>query len=130
MNGQPCFRYSVIRLRSRARVARARTWPPIEDSAAVSIIARQVHNRDIAPVLAAAEGWINTCLIDDRSILSNNALWTAPLINEVYQAFVKHPDYGQDDFMTKLKGQMAPASARRSNSWRKCFGRCCCFHLI
>ena len=31
--------------------------------------------------------------------------------HDVYQAFVKHPNYGQDDFMTKLKGQMAPASA-------------------
>jgi hypothetical protein len=74
-------------------------------------MARQVHNRDIAPVLTAAERWINTCLIDDRSILSNKALWTAPLVNEVYQSFVKHPDHGQDDFMTKLKGQMAPAAA-------------------
>jgi hypothetical protein len=44
-------------------------------------MARQVHNRDIALVLTAAERWINTCLIDDRSILSNKALWTAPLVN-------------------------------------------------
>jgi 5-methylcytosine-specific restriction enzyme B len=28
----------------------------------------------------------------------------------VYQAFVDHPDYRQDDFITKLKGQMATAS--------------------
>jgi 5-methylcytosine-specific restriction enzyme B len=74
-------------------------------------MARQVHNRDIAPVLASAERWINTCLIDDQSILSDKALWTAPLVSEVYAAFVEHPDYGQDDFMTKLKGQMTPASA-------------------
>jgi hypothetical protein len=73
-------------------------------------MARQVHDRDIAPVLAAGEQWINTCLIDDKSNFSNKALWTAPLVNEVYGAFVKHPDYGQDDFMTKLKGQMASAS--------------------
>jgi 5-methylcytosine-specific restriction enzyme B len=74
-------------------------------------MARQVHNRDIAPVLAAAEQWINICLIEDGSALSNKSLWTDSLVNEVYQAFVKHPDYGADDFMTKLKGQMASASA-------------------
>jgi hypothetical protein len=74
-------------------------------------MARQVHNRDIAPVLAAAEQWINTCLIEDRSIFSAKSLWTDIVVNEVYQAFVKHPDYGSDDFMTKLKGQMSPASA-------------------
>lgn len=74
-------------------------------------MARQIHNRDIAPVLAAAGQWIDICLIEDRSVFSSKALWTAPLVNEVYQAFVKHPDYGPDDFMTKLKGQMAPASS-------------------
>jgi 5-methylcytosine-specific restriction protein B len=74
-------------------------------------MARQVHNRDIAPVLAAAEQWINTCLIEDRSVFSAKSLWTDIVVNQVYQAFVKHPDYGSDDFMTKLKGQMSPASA-------------------
>jgi hypothetical protein len=39
-------------------------------------MARQAHNRDLAPVLAAAERWINTCLINDQSILSNKPLWT------------------------------------------------------
>ena len=73
-------------------------------------MARQAHNRDLTPVLAAAAQWINVCLIEDKSILSSKALWTAQLINEVYHAFVDHPDYGDDDFMTKLKGQMASAS--------------------
>jgi len=29
----------------------------------------------------------------------------------VFEAFVEHPDFGKDDFLTKLKGQMRPASA-------------------
>jgi hypothetical protein len=74
-------------------------------------MARQVHHRDISPVLAAAERWINACLTEDRSVFSPKALWTDSLVSEVYQAFVKHPDYGEDDFMTKLRGQMAPVSA-------------------
>jgi 5-methylcytosine-specific restriction protein B len=32
------------------------------------------------------------------------------LVEEVHHAFVDHPDYGPDDFVTKLKRQMKPAS--------------------
>jgi hypothetical protein len=73
-------------------------------------MARQVHNRDISETLAAAQQWINTCLLEDRSVLSDRPLWTAGLVDEVYHAFVEHPDYSKDDFITKLKRQMQPAS--------------------
>jgi hypothetical protein len=73
-------------------------------------MARQVHDRDISSTLAAAERWIKTCLIEDRSVFSEKSLWTAQLVDEVYHAFVEHPDFGADDFMTKLKGQMRSAS--------------------
>jgi hypothetical protein len=74
-------------------------------------MARQVHDRDISKTLAAAQEWINKCLVEDRSVLSDRPLWTARLVDEVYHAFVEHPDYSKDDFITKLKHQMQPASA-------------------
>lgn len=74
-------------------------------------MARNVHDRDIAPALTAAERWIQACLIEDGSLFSNSQLWTAKLIDEVHAAFVDHPDFGKEDFMTKLKGQMKAASA-------------------
>jgi hypothetical protein len=73
-------------------------------------MARRIHHRDIGPVLHAAERWIDSCLIEDGSILSDNKLWTQELVREVREAFVDHPDMGQDDFMTKLEGQMSKAS--------------------
>lgn len=73
-------------------------------------MARNGYNRDISPVLAAAKVWIDTCLIEDRSILSRASVWTATLVEETHQAFVEHPDLGEDDFMTKLKRQMKNAS--------------------
>ncbi len=73
-------------------------------------MARRIDNRDISPVLAAAEQWIKTCLIEDRSVLSQASLWMQPLVKEVSEAFVGHPDFGSADFMTKLKGQMKNAS--------------------
>lgn len=72
---------------------------------------RQIHNRDISSTLAAAEQWIRTCMIEDGSLFSSNSLWMAPLVDEVHRAFVEHPDFGADDFITKLKGQMRPAAA-------------------
>ncbi len=73
-------------------------------------MARQVHDRNIAPTLVAAEQWINNCLIDAGSLFSRASFWTIELAEEVHHAFVDHPDFGKDDFLTKLKGQMMPAS--------------------
>jgi hypothetical protein len=73
-------------------------------------MATEVHNRDIKPTLLAARQWISECLIEDGSLFSTGLLWTLPHVEEVSRAFVDHPDNGDDDFLTKLKGQMAGAS--------------------
>jgi hypothetical protein len=71
----------------------------------IKFMARQVHNRDISQTLAAADQWIKMCLVEDGSLFSHASLWTAQLVDEVSHAFVEHPDLGEDDFITKLKGQ-------------------------
>ena len=73
-------------------------------------MAREVHDRDISGTLEAATNWISHCLIDDRSILSAGSLWALSNVREARAAFVDHPDLGDDNFMTKLKRQMTPAS--------------------
>lgn len=73
-------------------------------------MARKFRERDSSPVLAAAEQWIEKCLIEDGAVFSTNPLWTSSLVAEVASAFVDHPDFGGDDFMTKLKRQMRSAS--------------------
>ncbi len=74
-------------------------------------MARQNNHRDTSPILSAAESWINNCLLEERSLfVPGRRLWTAGLVEEVQHAFVDHPDYSGDDFMTKLKRQMEPAS--------------------
>ena len=74
-------------------------------------MARKFNSRDVSPVLTAAESWILSCLIEDRSLFSPQSLWTPNLLDEAYRAFVDHPDYGDDDFITKLKNQMRNVSA-------------------
>jgi len=78
-------------------------------------MAREIPTRNIAPVLAAAEEWLKRCVVSDGSMFSQASLWIPSVVQEVYEAFVKHPDYGEDDFMTKLKGQLkdAPPAGRQ-----------------
>jgi 5-methylcytosine-specific restriction protein B len=61
------------------------------------------------PTLGAATDWINRCLIEDGSMFSER-LWEQSTATEVQRAFDDHPDFGDDDFMTKLRGQMKSAS--------------------
>lgn len=79
-------------------------------------MARQNNERDTTPILAAADRWIRECLIGDGAVFtSGESLWSAPVIDEVYHAFVEHPDVSSDDFMSKLKrqlGQSSPAAQR------------------
>jgi hypothetical protein len=75
-------------------------------------MARQNNERDTSPILSAANLWISDCLIQDGSVFSTDkSLWTLPLVDEIYHAFVEHPDFSGDDFMTKLKKQVAKCSA-------------------
>ncbi|MCK1284056.1 hypothetical protein IVB41_08905 [Bradyrhizobium sp. 44] len=74
-------------------------------------MARYTHERDITPTLEAAEQWIRRCLCEDGSLFSSGPLWTVDNVDEAFHAFVDHPDFGGDDFSTKLKGQMLKSSA-------------------
>lgn len=71
-----------------------------------TLMPRDIGARDLTPVLSAADNWMAACLIDDGSIFSDERLWSAQTIDEVHKAFVEHPDFGADSFITKLKGQM------------------------
>jgi len=72
-------------------------------------MARQFNERDVSLVLQAAKRWIKDCLIADGSVFTGTSLWTSALLTDDYRAFVEHPDFSADDFMTKLKRQMSAA---------------------
>jgi hypothetical protein len=74
-------------------------------------VANQTAKKDIAAVLNAAHNWIVSCVVEDHSLFSDQNLWTPNLISDVRTAFVDHPDEGDEDFMSKLKGQMSNAGA-------------------
>jgi hypothetical protein len=73
-------------------------------------MARLTKSRSLEPVINVAQEWVRNCLIGDRSVFSADALWTQENVAEVRRAFVEHPDEGDENFLTKLNGQMEPAS--------------------
>ena len=74
-------------------------------------MASKTNKWDLSATLNAARLWIDTCLIEDGSVFGSKQLWVPDLVQEVKRAFVEHPDAGEGDFWSKLKGQMATASA-------------------
>lgn len=75
-------------------------------------MARQIADRDLAPLLDAARDWIETCLIADGSLFApNRSMWTAANADVLQRYFVDRPDAGGDDFTTKLERQLADAGA-------------------
>jgi 5-methylcytosine-specific restriction protein B len=66
-------------------------------------------------VLEAADRWKNRCLINDGSILSDNALWTAENFGYLDKYFLQQLDMGTGDFYQKLEKQLAnaPAAAKQ-----------------
>jgi hypothetical protein len=70
-------------------------------------MAPDINDWDISPTLDADAQWLKTCLIEDQSIFSKESLWTTKPIDEVYRAFVKHPDFGDDDFLTCSNSECA-----------------------
>jgi 5-methylcytosine-specific restriction protein B len=73
-------------------------------------MARQINQRDLSPILAAARAWISDSLVGDRSVFGSGLLWSSELIEEVTRAFVDHPDIGDDPFMVKLSRQVGNCS--------------------
>jgi 5-methylcytosine-specific restriction enzyme B len=60
-------------------------------------------------ILNAAERWKINCLLGDRSVFTEHALWTAENIDLLDKYFVQNPIEGKDTFVSKLRVQLGPA---------------------
>ena len=61
-------------------------------------------------VLEAAKNWRDRSLIGDKSIFTDEALWTLPYLDELQRYFVENLDMGEGNFIEKLREQIAPIS--------------------
>ena len=70
---------------------------------------------ETAPKFQAIERWKERCLLGEQSLFGEGELWNAENIAYLKTYFVERPDLGADNFMTKLKNQLAtvPVSAKK-----------------
>ncbi|MEQ8409374.1 MAG: DUF3578 domain-containing protein [Gammaproteobacteria bacterium] len=65
--------------------------------------------RNITPVLDAAEYWRDNCLLADKSIFSQEALWSPDCVDQLIRFFTENPDEGESRFFVKFENQLRPA---------------------
>lgn len=68
-------------------------------------------------ILAAAEHWKRRCLLEERSVFSDRALWTRGNFDELQRLFVENPDDTKDHFLVKLQRQLEPGSPDAKCLW-------------
>ena len=73
-------------------------------------MARYIGDKKSEAAFRAARHWVDCCLIDDGSALSDRALWTAPHLHELVTHFVDQRDAGKGTFYQKLRMQLEGAS--------------------
>lgn len=61
--------------------------------------------------LSAGAHWRRVALLNDGSVLSERALWTADNVSALIREFVDKPDDSKDRFLEKLKRQLEPTGA-------------------
>lgn len=78
-------------------------------------MARYSPPHNSAPIVAAAQQWIDRCLIVDGSVFSNEEIWTAANFEALDRFVVERPDAGDGSFYEKLELQVAdaPPGARK-----------------
>ncbi|MGM0983290.1 MAG: McrB family protein [Pseudomonadota bacterium] len=73
-------------------------------------MSRYSHKHGTTQLLAAAQCWKETCLLQDGSLFSNKHLWTLDNLEELDRRFTQNPIEGGDSYVHKLSLQLADSS--------------------
>ena len=74
--------------------------------------ARQTRPTTHQSILDAAQTWANSCLLSDKSVFTENALWTTETLDEFSALFTDNPNLEKDlDFIQKLEKQLGGGSS-------------------
>ena len=73
--------------------------------------------KDVEPILNAAAKWKQRCLLDGRSVFSEEDLWTRENFEILTRFYVENLDEGEGKFDAKLKRQLGPAPASSKRTW-------------
>ena len=78
-------------------------------------MSRFIPDRDINPILRAAEHWKRVGLENQGSVFDEQPVWTVENLAALQTHFVENLDYGEGNFLGKLKAQLqqAPPGAKK-----------------
>lgn len=74
-------------------------------------MSRYSHRHETTHLLAAAQRWKDTCLMQVGSLFSEKSLWKLDNLDELYRSFTQNPVEGGDSFVHKLSLQLADTPA-------------------
>ncbi|QHS15478.1 AAA domain-containing protein [Shewanella sp. Arc9-LZ] len=74
-------------------------------------MARYCGDRNSELLIANARRFKETCLVQGKSLFTNEVVWTGENCNELIINFVNKPDAGNGDFFEKLETQLVTTSA-------------------
>lgn len=74
-------------------------------------MSRYCGEKNITPILEAADLWRQNSLLQGQSIFGFGSIWNTQTIQELMTYFVENLDYGEGNFTEKLEKQIAPTSA-------------------
>lgn len=86
-----------------------RTAIVADDPHSLNSMARYNSERDLSPILDAAQTWARNCFIADGSLFSDENLWRLEMVEELVTRFVDKPDLGSESFLAKLQRQLSEA---------------------
>jgi 5-methylcytosine-specific restriction protein B len=72
-------------------------------------VSRYCGEKEIKPILEAAEHWKNSCLVGAGSVFSGEQLWRDEYLDALDRDYVARPDVGEGVFLKKLEQQLAPS---------------------
>ena len=72
---------------------------------------------DAQTILTAAEEWKRRCLIDGKSLFTEQSLWTRENFERLRQLYVESPIETAEPFLTKLKRQLDPGPKEVKCLW-------------
>lgn len=78
-------------------------------------MSRHLPDGEPTSILNAVSHWRDNCLIEDGSVFSDEALWTAENLDILDRAFNQNPQEGSESFAEKLRYQLSnvPSAAAR-----------------
>ncbi len=73
-------------------------------------MARYCGDKDSSILISNASDFKEICLIQGRSLFTENRVWTSQVCNELVEYFVENLDEGEGNFFEKLKAQLVSTS--------------------